>query len=139
MSDRKLLEAAATAAGIFLTPERFAQESTSEWEPAWTPFYDERKKCMTGYRTWYGSDGVEIGGWEPFDWNPLADDGEALRLAVLLHIDFRTYVATVRTWVGDPIAQRVLASVEELCGDDPLAATRRAIVRAAAALAPVKV
>lgn len=66
------------------------------------------------------------------EWRPFADDGDALRLAVTLHIDFKAFGATVRTWVGDPVAQRVIASIEEPCGDDPYAATRRAIVRAAA-------
>jgi hypothetical protein len=52
------------------------------------------------------------------DWNPLTDDGDALRLAVKLElieglaIDFRQ---------------------GEMDGPDPYAATRRAIVRAAAA------
>jgi hypothetical protein len=67
-------------------------------------------------------------------WNPLTDDGDALRLAVKLRIDVKCFGATVRTWVGDPVAQRVIASIEEVCGDDPYAATRRAIVRAAAAI-----
>lgn len=65
-------------------------------------------------------------------WDPLNDDGDALRLAVKLHIDFKAFETSVRTWVGDPVAQRVIASIEELCETDPYAATRRAIVRAAA-------
>lgn len=62
------------------------------------------------------------------EWNPLADDGDALRLAVKLAM----YVAL------DNAAREVVACaaegsvVKERCGDDPYAATRRAIVRAAA-------
>lgn len=64
--------------------------------------------------------------WSP--WNPLDDDGDALRLAVKLAM----YVAL------DNAAREVVACaaegsvVKERCGDDPYAATRRAIVRAAA-------
>jgi hypothetical protein len=55
-------------------------------------------------------------------WNPLTDDGDALRLAVSLNITVTPGVAWVRGfgWYGEP-------------GSD-LAATRRAIVRAAAAI-----
>ena len=55
-------------------------------------------------------------------WNPLTDDGDALRLAVKLHIDV--------TFAGD---FTVVNDVEvSTLGNDPYAATRRAIVRAAA-------
>lgn len=54
-------------------------------------------------------------------WNPLEDDGDALRLAVELCIP---------VWRdADVIWCNYMASVT---GDDPYAATRRAIVRAAA-------
>lgn len=60
-----------------------------------------------------------------FCWNPLADDGDALRLAVKLRLDIRCRTSSARgadafTWIegGDDT--------------DPCAATRRAIVRAAA-------
>ena len=67
-------------------------------------------------------------------WNPLTDDGDALRLAVQLnmhlHIDFdRPERRDVRAYVDG-------ADAREVDGDDPYAATRRGIVRAAAALAP---
>ena len=68
------------------------------------------------------------GAQEP--WNPLEDDGDAFRLAVCLgfevrmqnHLD-RSHVVTtkpLRSWFTAPH------------NDDPYAATRRAIVRAAA-------
>lgn len=89
--DRELLELAAKAAGIYL-----------EWDgdPAkWQPMYYEGK-------TYHA-------------WEPLTDDGDALRLAVKLAI---TDLALV---VGD------LVLAEGFQGDK-YAATRRAIVRAAA-------
>ena len=56
-------------------------------------------------------------------WNPLTDDGDALRLAVAccLPLDIEDYQTLV-----DPLG------IYELHTNDPYAATRRAIVRAAA-------
>ena len=59
-----------------------------------------------------------------FDWNPLTDDGDALRLAVQLFRDIHFWYFENSVSVGNEL--RVA------CGDDPCAATRRAIVRAAA-------
>ena len=81
------------------------------------------------------SDAEEKGLWikhKFLAWNPLTDDGDALRLAVKLNLG-----------VSIPIHQTIKADVvcfrysrvsirEE--GNDPYAATRRAIVRAAAAI-----
>ena len=65
-------------------------------------------------------------------WNPLTSDGDALRLAVGLGIcfgpNFDGDLAVCFGGDGSNITQPY--------GDDPYAATRRAIVRAAAALAP---
>ena len=61
-------------------------------------------------------------------WNPLTDDGDALRLAVKLGIDVQYSFKHVEAWrVG-------LDEIMEYHDDDPYAATRRAIVRAAAAI-----
>lgn len=57
-------------------------------------------------------------------WNPLSDDGDALRLAVQLFRDIRFWYFENSVSVGNEL--RVA------CGDDPCAATRRAIVYAAA-------
>ena len=63
----------------------------------------------------------------PLNWNPLKNDGDALRLAVMLRLDVDCE--------HDPIAVgRDEIGVREPWGVDPYAATRRAIVRAAAAL-----
>jgi len=61
-------------------------------------------------------------------WNPITDDGDALRLAVKLKLQIviDDYMAIART--GNPHKY----GAQESLSTDPLAATRRAIVRAAA-------
>lgn len=61
-------------------------------------------------------------------WNPLTDDGDAQRLAVKLGLDVRNGLYTDMVFV-DCFG---IDAVEIEYGDDPYAATRRAIVRAAA-------
>ena len=61
------------------------------------------------------------------NWNPLTDDGDALRLAVKLNLN--VYCST-KNIVKTAYPNQVFA--EELKQPDPYAATRRAIVRAAA-------
>ena len=106
-TDRELLEYAAKAAGI---PLRDLDDRWDNWEP-------EPVRIHRG-------------------WNPLADDGDALRLAVKLglfisHSAYKpgenAYGFVGISWYG----QRVKFESEKFT-DDPLAATRRAIVRAAA-------
>ncbi len=95
-ADRELLELAAKAAGIRL-----------EWDgppDKWQPMYYEGKT------------------YHSFD--PLEDDGDALRLAVQLGITFRRF--------GHKVSAVGTTQCDEYVGDDPYAATRRAIVRAAA-------
>lgn len=69
-------------------------------------------------------------------WNPLADDGDALRLAVKLSM--RVYIDGAGGDDVTSVAQDELNSlghtVHEPHANDPLTATRRAIVRAAAAI-----
>jgi hypothetical protein len=62
-------------------------------------------------------------------WNPLCNDGDAFRLAVNLRI------AVSQFPFGDAHAQWDHGACMEPHNGDPCAATRRAIVRAAAALA----
>jgi hypothetical protein len=62
-------------------------------------------------------------------WRPLDDDGDALRLAVKLEITLRRDAPGVMTAAGNRVWEEVVSN-----GDD-CAATRRAIVRAAAAMA----
>lgn len=68
------------------------------------------------------------------EWNPLADDGDALRLAVTLGLTLYTNIRTAYVLFGNaPInaEEREITAAEEPSAD-PYAATRRAIVRAAA-------
>jgi len=106
MTDRELLELAAKAAGIELCPG-----------DAWRMITPRFSGLLL-------KDGATI-------WNPLTDDGDALRLAVKLGIDILQ-----RTIWEEAIAVGALTEVcSQLWGDNPLAATRRAIVRAAAEIA----
>jgi len=102
MNDRELLESAAKAVGMSGT----------------TVDYDDRLVFL------------EDGKPASLEWNPLTDDGDALRLAVKLRMlvdaDGSVYaVATARPKGTDVM-------VHEKHRDDPYAAVRRAIVRAAA-------
>lgn len=67
-------------------------------------------------------------------WNPLEDDGDALRLAVKLRLDVtfgfddeENVVSVNANWDGAPAEV-----IQEIIGQDVSEATRRAIVRAAA-------
>jgi len=115
MTDRELLEKAAKAAGIDLWHEDVFTNGLT------------RKVSPNGI----------------LSWNPLTDDGDALRLAVKLGIQIRQYpiydtprfaaYACEAKWDSD--AQRAAGSDALVNYDgDPYAATRRAIVRAAAAI-----
>lgn len=64
-------------------------------------------------------------------WNPLDDDGAALRLAISLNLQM--YFFTPTDGIGVAYTE-VARGTKERHGTDPYAATRRAIVRAAAEL-----
>ena len=98
MTDKELLELAAKAAGIELR------------------IYD-------GMDVEPGTDLVVVDAKTGFKWNPLTDDGDALRLAVKSGLGIRFYLNGVGA--GEEY---------EMNHDDPYAATRRTIVRAAAAI-----
>ena len=100
MTDKELLEQAAKAAG-----------------------YDLSIACWTIDAFWFpeNDDGEHIA------WNPLTDDGDAMRLVVKLGLHIDPEDDCVDVWDG----------ATNLCdtqyfNDDPYAATRRAIVIAAA-------
>jgi len=110
-TDRELLEAAAKAAGI---------------EVDFTVFSD-------GSFIWFKQGGDCFSG----QWNPLTDDGDALRLAVKLELDiyYGDDEGGTSVHVGyahDPDSDSMVRYCIEQCDTDPYAATRRAIVRAAA-------
>lgn len=108
MTDRELLEAAARVAGMALD---------CTIRPDGLPFYHSARGALA----------LADGGW----FAPLTDDGDAFRLAVALRLEIvpvdNRYVDVCR-----PGTEPFVCAVEG--GSDPCAATRRAIVRAAAAL-----
>ncbi|MFA7269958.1 MAG: hypothetical protein WC073_11485 [Sterolibacterium sp.] len=83
--------------------------------------------------------GIEIRSWrdEPFCayigpclyWNPLTDGGDALRLAVKLNLHLGLESNVANAWQGGTYGW-----YSEGHNTDPYAATRRAIVRAAAGI-----
>ena len=110
MTDRELLELAAKAAGIEL-----------HWHPDGTAFSDSRCKDYWGV------------------WNPIADDGDAQRLAVKLAesapgTHFTLSISKIHDGRGfaDAGFFSHTTPTEQVVGPDLAAATRRAIVRAAA-------
>lgn len=116
MSDKELLELAAKAAGIEFT-----------WKHC---------RFLTGPADMYGV--RELRDEEtPYlscglFWNPLIDDGDALRLATQLNFEIERSKLADRAYVG-PVGE---APWVEYVNDDQniYACTRRAIVRAAAAI-----
>lgn len=118
MSDRELLELAAKAAGI---------------EFVW-------KECqiMTGTADMYGvrkilKEPMPFLGSGMF-WHPIIDDGDAMRLAVQLHMSVDTFVGGCEVGYDDINGgQGYLRQDDGPSGDmDDFEVTRRAIVRAAA-------
>jgi hypothetical protein len=103
MTDKELLELAAKAAGI---------------ELLWECDIPQRIEMFRGHLANYEN------------WNPLTNDGDALRLAVKLRIIVTFSAATGRYCVIG--CQRLGPDSIEEEGNDAYAATRRAIVRAAA-------
>jgi len=105
MTDRELLELAAKAAGLDV-----------RWIAECQDYYEHRPHMLPGY-------------WDK--WNPLADDGDAFRLAVKLRLEPR--FLDLDHPAGPPrVTFHNVSGLVELAGNDLLAATRRAIVRAAA-------
>jgi hypothetical protein len=80
--------------------------------------------------SWYGNDAYFDGVLSR--WNPLDDDGDALQLAVKLRIDLDQYADSVRCLRSEDFDDSEGTEAIENLGKDPYAATRRAIVRAAA-------
>jgi len=117
MSDRELLQLAAKAGGVVGEYECWAGQG----------FVEGIRQILNGSKCHRL-------------WNPLTDDGDALRLAVKLGLDF---------YEGDDDGRAAYVGYYERRGNtkpprfmierhdahaDPYAATRRAIVRAAAAV-----
>ena len=80
-----------------------------------------------------GDKGLSFGnGW----WNPLTDDGDALRLAVKLGlcVTQESTPSGRRVFAGGCLVRMPYTERNEPTGADPYAATRRAIVTAAASM-----
>ena len=75
-------------------------------------------------KEWWNEDELQVFGVR---WNPLTDDGDALRLAVKLNLIIEFYQTYVYVYYS--MSEKTF---EEDHDGDPYAATRRAIVRAAA-------
>ena len=117
MTDKELLELAAKAAGIYKEP------------------------------VFYSNDGVISFGDKCTEWDPLNEDGDALRLVVILRLPLsftnkqtgkcskenkyglEAWVDCGRYWHS---SDSMYYPHDERLGEDPCADTRRAIVRAAA-------
>lgn len=113
MEDRELLEWAAKVAGYDVV-----------WNESWGAF-QHRNPVPDNH------------GGMRHPWVPLDDDGDALRLAVKLKIHHRQYSNQVQIrgcWFRDGYIEAVMKDIEERepINGDPYAATRRAIVLAAA-------
>ena len=107
-NDRELLELAAKAAGI---KGKFGDKfniGPDEVDCTDLFFVEDDSNCAV--------------------WNPLTDDGDALRLVVKLGIVVNVWNPAQKTYAGEALS----AGATEPHNDDPYAATRRAIVRAAA-------
>jgi hypothetical protein len=101
MTDREMLELAAKAAGI---------DVSAGWSVRLNAFYVEPEQETGAYA----------------GWNPLADDGDALRLAVKLGLTITPNYHVEQQGLG------VVVFTELTDSEDFCTATRRAIVRAAA-------
>ena len=108
MTDRELLELAAKAAGIEVVG------------------FANRLLVLPNYE---GSFVIRHPRGGDVEWNPLADDGDALRLAVKLGMNVWCDPAAV---CMAEVLKTCLPRQSESAKPDPYAATRRAIVRAAA-------
>ena len=73
----------------------------------------------------WGDNNVPMDGW-----NPITDDGDALRLAVKLRMDLKIEFDRIDAYAESNYAVEYLYDLPS--PSDPYAATRRAIVRAAA-------
>jgi len=114
MNDRELLEMAARAIGFGLCADG---KYTVCWAESDYPRGAKTNGALWNY----------IGHGETAQlWNPLTDDGDALRLAVKLEMAIRNFGHLVSVMAPHQY------QVDEYTNGDTCAATRRAIVRAAA-------
>ena len=89
-----------------------------------------------GYQPW----GSDCEGWpifvadgQPMGWNPLTDDGDALRLAAKLSITIEFGLISVASYLGCAVTENMIHA-HSYERDDRNQVIRRAITRAAAAI-----
>ena len=111
MTDKELLELAAKASGIEI-----------EWNVMINTGSPILAPKTQHERNWLGH--------EHTPWNPLSDDGDALRLAVKCNLNVCVGYASVSACLQDDGSFLRTVEIKE----DPYSATRLAIVRAAAAI-----
>lgn len=116
MTDRELLELAAKAAGVEIIPMQIGNV-TKQGDNRFIGFMTKADEWP---RRWFG---------------PLTDDGDALRLAVKLGVQI-TIILDGDDGDHSPKTMVDWATEEHL--NDPYAATRRAITRAAAEIGKAK-
>lgn len=109
MTDREYLELAAKAAGIILRPVQINNVTKQG---------DDR---FIGYM-------VDCDQWARVWFNPLTNDADALRLSVKCNLNVCVGYGSVSACLQDDGSFHRIEEIK----DDPYAATRRAIVRAAA-------
>lgn len=122
-SDRELLEMAARAAGCIVDLAGVAQPYAA----------GQIRKALNGNLYFAKANG------DFSDWRPLSDDGDALRLAVKFGLAVMTRAQFTAEDQLVIVRRAADVDIEQELNGDPDAATRRAIVRAAAALAPPSV
>ena len=108
MTDKEMLELAAKAAGV-----------DARWSPDGL-----LRDCTDGHPA------MNI--YAAPTWNPLTDDGDALRLAVKLKLDVFFHTSRVEAHIAGGRIPPIHHIAREIYDTNPYVATRRAIVRAAA-------
>ena len=119
MGDRELLELAAKSVGYKYIAHHLGRDSFVVYKEEC--YSEVHERCVTSEKT--------------LSWNPLADDGDALRLAVKLGMTVCIDYAKLKVSVWDGMSKWGSVSLSSdgiNINKDPYAATRRAIVRAAA-------
>jgi len=119
MTDRELLELAAKAAGL---------KKLTKWSDKITD-WDSRHHNGSALH-------AEGAGGQCISWNPLTDDGDALRLAVKLNMEIDIDFCEVRATAVDYESRKICESEEEInrfaVFDSKISSLRRVIVCAAA-------
>lgn len=126
MTDKALLELAAKAAKIFVTPETWPYRGAPITPEDMETYFDPEDMSITGIRVWFGIKG-EIGGTEDYTWNPLCDDADAFQLMVKLNLAVEVCKEKTMAFYDEFDAKTTCMNAF-----DKADATRRAIVMAAA-------